>query len=57
MLAAEVGVVGKSIAQAGASTLACIMAAELIVQARANIDVARSKELLVDDITVCCIPN
>ena len=30
-LATEVGIVGKSVAQAGASTLACIVAAQLIV--------------------------
>lgn len=48
---------GKSIAQAGAPTLARIVAAQLIVEPRANVDVARSKELLVDDIAVCCISN
>lgn len=56
-LATEVGVVGKSIAETGASTLASIMAAQLIVQPRADVDVASREELSVDNITVCCISN
>lgn len=56
-LATEVGIVGESIAQAGAPTLACIVAAQLVVQPRADVEVARSKELLVDDITVRCVAN
>lgn len=56
-MATEVGIVGKGIAQAGAPTLACIMAAQLVVEPGANVDVARSKELLVDGIAVRRIAN
>lgn len=56
-LATEVSVVRKSIAQAGAPTFARIVSAELVVQSGADVEVARSKELLVDDVTVCCIAN
>lgn len=56
-LAAQVGIMGKSIAQAGASAFASIMATQLVVQPWTDVDMTRSKELLVDDITVRGIPN
>lgn len=56
-LTTQVGVVGESVTQAGAPTFAGIVATQLVVQPGTDVDMARSKELLVDDITVCCIPN
>lgn len=56
-LATEMGVVSKGIAQAWAPAPACIVPAQLIVEARADVDVAGSKELLVENVTVCCVCN
>lgn len=57
MLATDISVVCQSIAQAAASTFARIEAAELVVQPWADVGMAGSKNVLVDDITVRGIPS
>lgn len=57
VLATDISVVRQSVAQAAASTLARIEAAELVVQPWTDVGMAGSKHVLIDDITVRCIPS
>lgn len=57
VLATDISIVCQSIAQAAASTFARVEAAELVVQPWTDVGMAGGKHLLVDDITVRCIPS
>lgn len=57
VLATDVGVVRQGVAQAAAAAPARVETAELVVQPWADVGMAGSKNLLVDDIAVRGIPS